>query len=222
MKWIFLMAVIIGIGWTANWSYHLLDNAILITDYWKSQGAETSWELVNYVDGKPYLYTFSNTNGYWNIFKELWPVWTLFVLSFFVLIPLSNFIFNSMNNAQIAAAKEAQRDAEEQAKKARHTAFESVKEIQKESRKKIAAAHEKERAAARSELDDEWSAYHYKRNEILERESAISSRERNAQQMVSEAKQYVMMIKEENERLKRTTKNATYAYQRKQRQLDRK
>ena len=64
MRWFVLLAVLGGIFWTANWSYHLLDHAVLITDYWESQGGDESWQLVNYIEGKPHLYTFAMTNAY--------------------------------------------------------------------------------------------------------------------------------------------------------------
>ena len=34
MRWFVLLAVLGGIFWTANWSYHQMDQAVLITDYW--------------------------------------------------------------------------------------------------------------------------------------------------------------------------------------------
>ena len=118
MRWFILLAVLGGIFWTANWSYHHVDNAILITDFWKAESSPSEWGLVNFKDSTPVIYEYVGTKGFWHIFKGLWPVWTLFILSFFILVPLSIYIFNGLNNAQIAAAKEAQLDAEEQARKA--------------------------------------------------------------------------------------------------------
>ena len=39
-KWILLLAVIVGILWSANWSYHQLDQVILITEFWQNTDAQ--------------------------------------------------------------------------------------------------------------------------------------------------------------------------------------
>lgn len=194
MRWFVLLAVLGCIFWTANWSYHRLDNAVLITDYWKSQGGDESWQLVNYIEGKPNLYTFSSTNGYWNIFKGLWPVWTLFILSFLVLIPLAIYIFKGMNNAQIAAAKEAQLDAEERAKKAESDAKNYEAKTKSWAEERVNSAYQEQLAKVKKELSAEWDSFHKQKNQVLERESAIQNRERTAQQTEKLSKDRVNQV----------------------------
>lgn len=197
MRWFVLLAVLGGIFWTANWSYHLLDHAVLITDYWESQGGDESWQLVNYIEGKPHLYTFAMTNGYWNIFKGLWPVWTLFMLVFFVLVPLSIYIYRSLNNSQITAAKEAQLDAEERAKKAELDAKKYEQKAKSWAEERVNTAYQEQLSRVKKELETEWESYHRQKNQVLERESAIQHRERTAQQIEKAAKERVDNIVEQ-------------------------
>lgn len=194
MRWFVLLAVLGCIFWTANWSYHQLDNAVLITDYWKSQGGDESWQLVNYIEGKPNLYTFSSTNGYWNIFKGLWPVWTLFILSFFILVPLSIYIFNGLNNAQIAEAKEAQLDAEEQARKADSDAKKYEQKAKSWAEERVNSAYQEQLERVKKELNTEWESYHEEKNRLIQRENSIRSREITAQNIENEAKERVNQI----------------------------
>lgn len=233
MRWFVLLAVLGGIFWTANWSYHQLDNAVLITDYWKSQGGDESWQLVNYVEGEANLYTFSSTNGYWNIFKGLWPVWTLFILSFFILVPLSIYIFNGLNNVQIAAAKEAQIEAEERARKAELDAKKYEQKAKSWAEERVNTAYQEQLSRVKKELEGEWDSFHKQKNQVLERESAIQNREHTAQQIEESAKERVDNIVEqynqERDRFEaemldmaRARDNAQAGYKRIKMKLDRK
>ncbi|MDF5570766.1 hypothetical protein P3709_25150, partial [Vibrio parahaemolyticus] len=146
-----------------------------------------------------------------NIFKGLWPIWTLFILSFFVLVPLSIYIFNGLNNAQIAAAKEAQLDAEE----------------------RVNSAYQEQLSRVKKELEGEWDSFHKQKNQVLERESAIQNREHTAQQIEKSAKERVDNIVEQYNQEKdrfeaemldmaRARDNAQAGYKRIKMKLDRK
>ncbi|MDW2100045.1 TolC family protein [Vibrio sp. 1751] len=211
MRWFVLLAVLAGIFWTANWSYHQMDQAVLITDYWQAQENLEQWGLVNFEGNEPKIYAFNSTKGYWNIFKGLWPIWTLFILSFFVLVPLSIYIFNGLNNAQIAAAKEAQLDAEE----------------------RVNSAYQEQLSRVKKELEGEWDSFHKQKNQVLERESAIQNREHTAQQIEKSAKERVDNIVEQYNQEKdrfeaemldmaRARDNAQAGYKRIKMKLDRK
>ena len=117
MRWLILVAVIGAIIWSANWSYHYVDNAVLITDFWEAGSAPDEWGLVDFKGNKPIIYEYTGTKGFWDIFKGLWPLWTLFFLSFFVLAPLSRYIYNGLNDAQIVEALEIKQAAEEKVSK---------------------------------------------------------------------------------------------------------
>ena len=205
---ILLAAVLGGIYWTANWSFHQLDNAVLISNYWESTTTSTdgTFQLLKISNSKPVIYNFSSTQGYWEIFKGLWPVWSLFILSFFILIPLSIYIFNSMNNAQITAAKEAQIDAEERAKKAESDAKKYEQKAKSWAEERVNSAYQEQLARVKKELSAEWDSFHKQKNQVVERESSIQNRERAAQQKENLSKdrvnQVLMEYHQELERFK--------------------
>ena len=58
MRWLILVAVIGAIVWSANWSYHYVDNAVLITDFWETDSAPDEWGLVDF---KAISQSFMNT-----------------------------------------------------------------------------------------------------------------------------------------------------------------
>lgn len=194
MRWFVLLAVLGSIFWTANRSYHLLDNAVLITDYFKATTLPETWGLVDFRQEKPVAYDYIATSGYWEIFKGLWPVWSLFTLSFVVLIPLSIYIYNGCNNAQITAAKKAQFDAEERAKQAASDAESFKQEAKSWAEEKVNQAYQEQWSRVRKELENEWNEYHRLKNDILERESTIQRREQHAQEKEEYANQRVAEI----------------------------
>jgi hypothetical protein len=197
MRWLIFFAVLGGIFWTANWSYHQMDQAVLITDYWQAKDTIEQWGLVNFEGEEPQVYAFTSTKGYWNIFfKGLWPVWSLFILIFLVLIPLTIYIFNGMNNAQITAAKEAQINAEERAKKAELDAKNHEIKTKSWAEERVNSAYREQLANVKKELEAEWDSYHKQKNHVLERESTIKSREKAAQQMENLAKEQIENIVE--------------------------
>jgi flagellar biosynthesis GTPase FlhF len=202
MRWFVLLAVLGSIFWTANWSYHLLDDAVLITDYWPSQGGDQSWKLVNYIEDQAHLYTFNSSNGYWAIFKSLWPVWTLFILSFIILIPLARYIYVGLNNTQIASAKEAQMYAEKQAKKAQSEARSYELKVKAWAEEQINNAYQKQLSRVKKELENEWNNYHQQKNALMERESKIQHREQTAQNKEESAKQEVIALQEQHQQEK--------------------
>lgn len=197
MRWFILLAILGGIFWTANWSYHHVDNAILITDFWKAERSPSEWGLVNFKDNPPVIYEYVGTKGFWNIFKGLWPIWTLFILSFFILVPLSIYIFNGLNNAQISAAKEAQLDAEERARKAELDAKKYEQKAKSWAEERVNSAYQEQLSRVKKELEGEWDSFHKQKNQVLERESAIQNRERTAQQVEKSAKERVNNIVEQ-------------------------
>ena len=233
MRWFVLLAVLGGILWTANWSYHHVDNAILITDFWKAERSPSEWGLVNFKDNQPVIYEYVGTKGFWNIFKGLWPIWTLFILSFFILVPLSIYIFNSLNNVQIAAAKEAQIEAEERARKAELDAKKYEQKAKSWAEERVNSAYQEQLSRVKKELEGEWDSFHKQKNQVLERESAIQNRERTAQQIEESAKERVDNIVEqynqERDRFEaemldmaRARDNAQAGYKRIKMKLDRK
>lgn len=200
MRWIVLLAVLGGIAWTANWSYHHVDNAILITDIWEAKNTTSEWGLVNFKDKNPIVYDYVGTRGLWNIFNSLWPVWMLFILSFFILIPLTVYIFNGLQNHQIIAAKEAQRHAEERAKKAESNAKDDKERTEMWAEAKVKAAYQEQLTKVKKELETEWENYHTLKNHVLERESTIQTREKTAQQQEESAKEQIeSMIEQYNQ-----------------------
>lgn len=194
MRWLILVAVIGAIAWSANWSYHSVDNAVLITDFWEAESAPDEWGLVNFRGEKPVIYEYTATKGFWNIFKGLWPVWTLFILSIFVLGPLSAYLYNGQNNAQIIKAKEAQKEAEERERKATSDAESFKQEAKSWAEEKVNHAYQEQLSRVRKELDSEWNEYHRLKNDILERESTIQRREQHAQKKEECANQRVAEI----------------------------
>lgn len=233
MRWFVLLAVLGGILWTANWSYHHVDNAILITDFWKAERSPSEWGLVNFKDNQPVIYEYVGTKGFWNIFKGLWPIWTLFILSFFILVPLSIYIFNGLNNVQIAAAKEAQIEAEERARKAELDAKKYEQKAKSWAEERVNSAYQEQLSRVKKELEGEWDSFHKQKNQVLERELAIQNREHTAQQIEESAKERVDNIVEqynqERERFEaemldmaRARDNAQAGYKRIKMKLDRK
>ncbi|EIN5953733.1 hypothetical protein V9K30_003419 [Vibrio cholerae] len=186
MRWFVLLAVLGGIFWTANWSYHQMDQAVLITDYWQAQENIEQWVLVNYA--------FTSTNGFWPIFKGLWPVWALFTLIFLILTPLSMFIYNGLNNRHITAAKEAQAEAIEQAEKKIQEARNYEKKKKEWAEEKINSAYEEQRKRIRAELESESKNLHQFKSELLKREQTIRAKEVSAMRIQKEAEQKVAEI----------------------------
>ncbi|EOX4280547.1 hypothetical protein ACPF34_003665 [Vibrio cholerae] len=194
MRWFVLLAVLGGIFWTANWSYHQMDQAVLITDYWQAQENIEQWGLVNFEGDKPIVYAFTSTNGFWPIFKGLWPVWALFTLIFLILTPLTIFIYNGMNNRQITAAKEAQAEAIEQAEKKIQEARNYEKKTKEWAEEKINSAYEEQGKRVRAELESESQNLHQFKNELLKREQTIRAKEVAAMRIQKETEQKVAEI----------------------------
>lgn len=173
--------------------------------------AYTGYKSYVVIDGK-----------YKSAFYAIWPILSFVAIVVLWLLPCVNTLIDLYYDQHIEQCKQRMWTAEENAKKAQISAQRSISKIRSECEKKISEAHDKERIAARNELDNEWSNYHHKHNDVTQRESNIASREQKAEQMINDVKRYAIMLNEENERLKRTAQNASHAYQRKQRQLDRK
>lgn len=215
MRWFVLLAVLGGIFWTANWSYHRLDQAVLITDYWQVQENIDKWGLVNFEGDKPQVYAFMSTNGFWPIFKGLWPVWALFSLIFLVLAPLSLFIYHGLNNHQITTAKEAQNEAEKQAEK-RIREAETIKINAKIwADEKIKNAYEEQNKRVREELESESHSLHQLKNELIQREQSLRRKEVEAKKAQQDAKEQVAEIQrlyaEERQRFETETTKLTKA-----------
>lgn len=225
MRWFFLLAVLGGIGTAANWSYHQMDQAVLITDYWQAQENIEQWGLVNFEGDKPQVYAFISSNGFWPIFKGLWPVWTLFTLIFLILTPLSLFIYHGLNNRQITAAKEAQTEAEKQAEK-RIQEAETIKINAKNwADEKVKSAYEEQNKRVRKELESESNSLHQLKNELVQREQSLRSKEIAAKKAQQDAEEQIAEIQrlyaEERQRFEaetaemaRARDNAQAGYQR--------
>lgn len=215
MRWFVLLAVLGGICWSANWSYNQMDQAVLITDYWQAQENIEQWGLVNFEGDNPLVYAFTSANGFWPIFKGLWPIWTLFILSFFVLVPLSIYIFNGLNNAQIAAAKEAQLDAEERARKSESNAKIYEQKAKSWAEERVSSAYEDQEKRIRAELDSETQYLHQFKNELIQREQLISGKENAVKKAQQETEDQIIEIKrlyaEELQRFEAETAELTKA-----------
>lgn len=225
MKWILLVAVILGIGWTANWSYHQLDQAVLITDYAKADAVPRQWALVDFSQESPEIYQYTAANGYWPIFKGLWPVWALFTLIVLVLIPLTTYLYQGFHNQQITAAQKAQTDAEEQASKAESEAFAYEQRAKAWAEEKVNAAYQEQLSRVHKELEQEWDSYHQLKNQVVQRESLIQNREAIARKAQEDAKNQISEIQKqyalklthfetETAELRKARDNAQAGYQR--------
>lgn len=197
MKWIILLAALGGVFWAANWSYHLLDNAILITDYWKAQGS-VEWGMVHFKAQaeNPEVYAFNSVQGYWGILKGLWPISTLFALVFFVLIPVAVYISNSLTKLQITNANEAQRIAEEHARNAAEEADKHKMEMNRWANEKVKDALDNARKEAKKELILKTKELEANQRDLQEREATISAREQAALDAEMAAQQKVAQVVE--------------------------
>ncbi|KII75249.1 hypothetical protein [Vibrio renipiscarius] len=196
MRWVVLLFTLSGIIGTANWGYHYVDNAVLITDLWKADSTPNEWGLVDFKVQPPTIYEYTGTKGFWNIFKGLWPIWTLFTVSFIFLIPLSMYIYNGRNNAQILKAIAEQNSADERAKKAESDAKNAEIRMRSWAEEKVRTAYQEQLSHVKKELENEWDEYHRIKNNIVERESAIQRREQTALEKEEWAKQTVIEIQE--------------------------
>lgn len=163
--------------WAANLSYHLLDNAILITDYWKVKGS-VEWGMVHF-KAKPEnaeVYAFNSVQGYWGILKGLWPISTLFLIGFLVLIPVATFISNSLTKLQITNANEAQRIAEERARNATAEAGNHKIEMNNWAKEKVKNAQEEANTKAKTEFAKQAIEIKVRDDNLKRREAVISSR----------------------------------------------
>ncbi|MFB2755933.1 hypothetical protein ACE02G_20060 [Shewanella xiamenensis] len=198
MKWIILLAAVGGVFWAANWSYHLLDNAILITDYWKAQG-NVEWGMVHF-KAQPEnaeVYAFKSVQGYWGILKSLWPIFTLFILVFCVLIPVTIYISNALTKLQITRANEAKKQAEEQAANAALQAEKHEIKMNRWADEKVQNAQAEARTKAKAELTLQIQKLQADQLNLQEREAAISAREQATLDAESAAKKQVDQIIEQ-------------------------
>ncbi len=196
MKWILLVAVILGIGWTANWSYHQLDQAVLITDYFQATTLPQQWALVDFSQEKPVPYHYTATSGYWEIAKGLWPIWALFSLLTIGLIPLTVYLYQSLSNQQIIAARHAQTKAENRASKAESDAKAYEERAKAWAEEKVNNAYQEQLSRVRKELEQEWDNYHQLKNQLVQRENCIHNKEANAQKIQKDAQALINELKE--------------------------
>lgn len=215
MRWFVLLSVLAGIFWTGNWSYHQMDQAVLITDYWQAQENIEQWGLVNFEGDKPQVYAFISANGFGAIFKGLWPIWTLFILIFLVLIPLSFYIYHGLNNRQITAAKEAQAEAEKQTEKRLQEARSYEEKAKVWAEEKVNSAYEEQEKRIRAELDSESQNLHQFKNELVQREQSLRGKEVAAKKAQQEAEEKITEIQrlyaEERQRFETETAKLTKA-----------
>lgn len=170
------------------------------------------------------------TTSFWNTSKALWPVFLFFALIILVLSPLSYWIFKGFYNNEIYASIEQKNAAKKEAQQVILDAEKKIHDIEYEASQRISEAHDAERMAARNELDNEWAAYHNKRNEIIERENAIAFREKLAKDLSQQAEEELQWARdqidcmresfeEENNKLRQSNENMTQAYLRNKRKV---
>ena len=209
-----------GILGFANWSYHLLDHAILITDYWETT-EKVQWGLANFQESGNHLYAYTGATGYWSIFKGLWPVWTLFILIFLVLIPFSILIYKWTNNVHMNSLILDVQLAEGELEEAKEQADKEVRDAEK----RVDSAYKEQKRRVRAELDSESKSLHQFKNELLQRENTIKKREIAAQKIQDEANHKITEIqrlyadelqrfKTETEEIAKARDNAQAGYQR--------
>jgi hypothetical protein len=196
MKWIILLAAVGGFYWAANWSYHLLDNAFLVTHYEIATGDVGKWGLVNFQNGKSQLYSFTSLVGFWGVFKGLRPVFSMFFIGFFVLIPVVIYISNSLTKLQITNASEAQRIAEERARNATKEAEQHEIKMNRWADEKVRNAQAEARSKAKTELILQIQKLQADQLDLQEREATISAREQAAQEAEISAQQKVDQVVE--------------------------
>lgn len=210
MKWLLLIILIVGIVALANWSYHQLDHAILITDYWETT-ERIQWRLVNFQEEENHLYAYAGNQGYWPIFKGLWPVWALFSLIFLVLTPFSVLIYKWANNVHINSAIQDVQIAERELEEAKEQADKEVRDAEK----RVDSAYKEQKRRVRAELDSESQSLHQFKNELLQRENTIKRREIAAQKIQDEANHKITEIQQayadELQRFKTKTEEITKA-----------
>ncbi|MDF0536031.1 hypothetical protein PY479_17370 [Shewanella sp. A32] len=171
MKWIILLAALGGVFWVGNLSYHLLDNGMFITNYWKAHDP-VEWGIVHFNKSQlenSEVYAFNAVQGNWGILKELWPIPTLLALVFFALIPVTVFISNSLTNLQITNANYEKKLAKERAENTEIEADKKVSYAQTEARKR-----------ANAEFMRQFEQLEAGQRDLQEREALISAREKAA------------------------------------------
>lgn len=197
MRWIFLFLVIGGVVAFGNWSYHLLDNVFLVSDYWQTTSSIEKWGLVNFQGEKPTVYAMQTANGYWPIFKMLWPVWGLIALIMLCLCPLSMYLYKTAYNHRITIAEEAQTEAEHNARKREIKAQEYEQKIKAQADKQIRDAYEVQLKKVNAKLESNWNGYHIEKNRLIEREKEIAKREHTINQRERTAEERVIQIQNE-------------------------
>lgn len=168
--------------------------------------------------------------SFWDMIWSLWPVFLFFALIILIFTPFSYWIFKGFYNNEIQDAIEQKNDAKKEAQQVILDAEKKIHDIEYEASQRISEAHDAERMAARNELDNEWTAYHHKRNEIIGRENAIAFREKLAKDLSQQAEDEMEWARdqidcmresfeEENNKLRQSNENMTQAYLRNKRKV---
>lgn len=235
IRGIFLAVSSIFILWVGYHAYEQQSGLITIEnvkEVSKEHNLSNGPVLVKYdADKKVTRYYFGDiSTSFWNTSKSLWPVLLFFALIILVLSPLSYWIFKGFYNNEIHLAIEQKNTAKKEAQQVILDAEKKIHDIEYEASQRISEAHDAERMAARNELDNEWAAYHHKRNEIIERENAIAFREKLAKDLSQQAENEMEWARdqidcmresfeEENNKLRQSNENMTQAYLRNKRKV---
>lgn len=235
IKGIFLAVLCTFILWVG---YHVYEQqAGLVTienvkEVSKEHNLSNGPVLVEYDANKKVTryYAGDITTSFLDMIWSLWPIFLFFSLIILVLSPLSYWIFKGFYNNEIYAATEQKNAAKKEAQQVILDAEKKIHDIEYEASQRISKAHDAERMAARNELDNEWAAYHHKRNEIIERENAIAFREQLAKDLSQQAEDEMECARdqidcmresfeEENNKLRQSNENMTQAYLRNKRKV---
>ncbi len=195
MRWIVLLLVISVVMALGNWSYHLLDNVFLISDYWQSTSSIEKWGLVDFQGDKPTVYAMKTANGFWPIFKTLWPVFGTFALGLIILPFLATYIYRSARNLEIQAALKAKDQAIENQRTSEKEAQTFKLESKKWAEDLVKAANEKAYKDVHQQLEAEYNKLRQQERSLIERENSVVERESNISELERSAKDQVQHIK---------------------------
>ncbi len=200
MRWIVLVATLLGIGWFGYSNYQEIQGMVLITEYWEldySNNADLNsrWRLTDTGADTYQSYNFARAAGFWGIAKALWMILAFFALILLCLMPVSTYISERMSNTLIQKAVGSLNDAKKRANDAENKAKKAEREAKEWAEEKIKTAEEEQRKRLEKELEEEWMRIRKEKANVKERESVIGEKEANAQKIAQSAKAEVNAIR---------------------------
>ena len=195
MKYGLLIVVIVALGYSAKWSIETLDNAILITDYWRSETPDGRLKLASFTNDVPKFYDFESHQTFSEIAKALWPVFGTFALGLIILPFLATYIYRSARNLEIQAALKAKDQAIEDQRTSEEEAQTFKLESKKWAEDSVKAANDKAYKNVHQQLEAEYNKLRQQERSLIERENSLVEREGNISELERSAKDQVQHIK---------------------------